>query len=212
MKVANIKYWKNSCYILVTLVLSFLATSCLSIDIKSDFIETKYYNLEKSKEFKDFGKILKGDVFVSKFSLAEDISEDLIMVEQRNGIRAYHYHRWVSSLGQMVRDYFIYELSSGNFTSGRILSKPNLRAPDYRIEVRIHRWIAVNLGDDSGVELSVEISLLDKKNEILLNKIYEKTSPRQEEEVQTIAPAFSLAINDVLGEFARDVKDKLNGK
>jgi len=207
MKFTNITIWKNSCNISLVIILSFLTVSCLSIDIKSDFVQTKFYNLEKSKEAKDFGEILKGDVLISSFSLAEDISEDQILVKEKNGIRAYHYHRWTSALGQMTRDYFIYELSSGKLTSGRILTKPSVTVPDYRIEVRIHRWIAVNSDDDSGVELSVEISLLDKKNKLLLNKIYEKTSPKKNKEAQTIAPAFSLGMGELMSEFASDVKN-----
>ncbi len=205
------KYSMGTYKILILFVLSAFVSSCLFIDIKSDFVETKYYNLENSKG-EDFGEILNGDVFVYTFSVASDISEDAIMTKDESGIRVYHYHRWASSLGQMVRDYFIYELAAGNFTKGRILSKPSLSLPSYRVECRIHRWTAVDLDGGFAVELSVEISLLDKGNNLLVNKIYEKSIPREDEEVQSIAMAFGKAMGEVMDEFGIDTKKSLSRK
>ncbi|MBI5324952.1 MAG: hypothetical protein HZB41_06735, partial [Ignavibacteriae bacterium] len=98
--------------------------------------------------------------------------------------------------------------------------KPNsLVIPDYILEGHLLDMIAHNTRDrepdTNYVKLSIQINLIKKEplkaeRNVLLNKLYTISVPRNNNEVTTVAPAFSRGISELTDNMLIDITEAVN--
>jgi ABC-type uncharacterized transport system auxiliary subunit len=196
----------------------FLLYGCISI--KSDYPEINLYRLTQETKTNNSPGSVKGTLQVRSFSSSEQLyTDNIIAIWDGERIQHYFYHRWVSAPADLVTDFLIGRMSDANIFGGGVVKPSSLIIPDYILEGNLLDMIAYNTKDkepDSNyVSVSLEINLIKREpltttKNILLNKVYNRTIPRQNNEVKSIPPAFSNAMSQIADRIITDIYDAVN--
>ncbi len=204
--------------IIIFLFILLLLYGCISI--KSDYPEINLYRLKQEPIPDNKPGKLEGTLQVRDFSSAEQLyTNNIIAIWDGERIQHYFYHRWVSAPAELVKDFLIQRLSDENIFEGGVVKPRSLIIPDYILEGNLLDMIAHNTKDKEPdtnyVTVSLCINLIKREpltttKNILLNKVYNISVPRHDNEVKSIPPAFSTAMSQIADNIITDIYNTVN--
>ncbi len=200
------------------LIASSMLNSCISL--RTDYPEINLYTLEQPENRAKVANPLNCSIQVRGIQMPESQRGSKIMLTEEGVIRELYYNRWVTSFDDLVTDYLITRLTKSNAFEGGIISDRTLHNPDYILEGRILETKAENDEEVRPKEYFVEMSmsfrliktyLSNKGYKDVMLKQYEVRIERDDEDVETIPPAYNSAMNQIgdklLGDIINAIKD-----
>ncbi len=185
------------------------------ISLKSEYPEISYYRLSQEPiKINNSGNI-DGTLQIRNFSSSDQLNIDNIMVIlDEDKVQNYYYHRWVSAPADLVTDFIIERINNAKLFNGGVIKPNSLVIPDYILEGHLLDMIAHNTkdleSDTNFIIISYQISLIKKEplkteRNVLLNKLYTISVPRKNNEVASIAPAFSRGMSELSDMMLNDI-------
>lgn len=189
-----------------------LLNGCISF--KSEYPETSYYRLSQEPIKINNSGGIAGTLQIRNFSSSDQLNTEHIMaILDEERVQNYYYHRWVSAPAELVTDFIIERINNAKLFNGVVKSN-SLIIPDYILEGHIIDMIAHNTKerkpDTNYVIISYQISLIRKEplkteRNVLLNKLYTISIPRKNNEVTSVAPAFSHGMSELSDKMINDI-------
>ncbi len=188
--------------------------------LQVDYPEINLYSLNQPESRAASPKQLNCAIQIRDISTPESQRGNKIMFTEDGIIRELYYNRWVTSFDDLVTDYLITRLTKSEAFSGGVISARTLHKPDYILEGRVLESKAVNDKDVRPREYYIELSMsfrLIKTNlsqtgyQDVMVKQYEVRINRDEDDIETIPPAYNLAMNQIgdklLGDMVKAIKE-----
>ena len=194
---------KKQFLLLVLIVLTF--TSC--INIRTDYPKIDYYKLDSFKSIISTDLKIDGVLQIRDCYTAEDIDTDhLYAIWDNKNIRKYFYHRWISDLPSLVGDFFKQRYSQLNVFKSGVVNSSSILAPDYSLELRLLQMDAISSDkfEDDSCFVEVTLQAVFSKRpikgaepQVIISQTFKTKAKRINNEVTSIAPAFSKAFSDL---------------
>ena len=185
------------------------------VNIKSDYPEIKYYRFSQEPPSNIGQKELPVAVQFRDFSISSQINPFRLMVmEGQNEVSMYYYFRWADDCSDMAKDFMIERFSNYNVFKGGVLTPENIIMPDYFVEGMVTDMMAYNTEDEDeekpyvNIQLKISFAVREIKlsNEsVLFTKVYKSKIFRETNKAETIAPAFSKALNEIADKLLTDI-------
>src|SRR3989339_987971 len=185
------------------------------ISLKSEYPEISYYRLSQEPININNGGGITGTLQIRNFSSSDQLNTEHIMaIWDETKIQNYYYHRWVSAPAELVTDFIIERMNNAKLFNGGVIKPNSLVIPDYILEGHLLDMIAHNTRDreldTNFIIISYQISLIKKEplkteRNVLLNKLYTISVPRKNNEVSTVAPAFSRGMSKLSDKMLNDI-------
>lgn len=185
------------------------------ISLKSEYPEISYYRLSQEPiKINNSGNIA-GTLQIRNFSSSDQLNTENIMAFwDEVKVQNYYYHRWVSAPADLVTDFIIERMNNAKLFNGGVIKPNSLVIPDYILEGHLLDMIAHNTRDrepdTNFINISYQISLIKKEplkteRNVLLNKLYTISVPRKNNEVSSVAPAFSHGMSELTDKMLNDI-------
>ena len=189
------------------------------ISLKSEYPDISYYRLAQEPSKFNSGTINDGTLQIRNFTASDQLNtEHLFAIWDGVKIQNYYYHRWVSAPAELVTDFIIERINNAKLFKGGVIKPNSLVIPEYILEGHLLNMIAHNSKerepDTNYVTISFQISLIKKEplraeKNVLLNKLYTISIPRKNNEVVTIAPAFSRGFSELSDNMLDDISEAI---
>lgn len=204
--------------IILLIVLLFALSSC--INLKTPYPAIEYYRLnQEPTAFKNTGSI-SGSLQIRNFTAREDLNSDqLVATIDSTKLHRYFYHRWAADCPDLVTDFFIQRLSNLKAFSGGVFKTATIAIPEYILEGQILEMIASNSTTpdlkNNFATVSLKITLIKRLSDkydklVILNKTYNNKILRPDNEVTSIAPAFSKAYSQITDKIMFDIQEAVS--
>ncbi|TAL67361.1 MAG: hypothetical protein EPN82_15440 [Bacteroidetes bacterium] len=189
------------------------------ISLKSEYPDISFYRLTQGPSKFRVGISNEGTLQIRNFSSSDQLGTEHIMaIWDEQKIQNYYYHRWISAPAELVTDFIIERINNSKLFKGGVIKPNSLLIPDYILEGHLLDMIAHNTHDNeldtNYVVISYQISLIKKEplraeKNVLLNKLYSISIPRENNQVATIAPAFSRGMSDLSDIMLNDINEAI---
>jgi len=192
--------------------------SCISL--REEYPEIHYYRLiqtEAAFQNNEIGSI-EGTLQIRNFSASDAIDNDHFLgIWDNNEVQVYYYHRWIANAADLFTDFLITRYNDLKVFTGGVVKPGSILIPDYILEGQIIDMTAYNTKDSKQSNyayISVRFSLVKKvplstDKTILINKVLSVKSPRKNNSVETIAPAFSIAVSQISDQMILEIQDAI---
>ncbi len=195
------------------LALIILLASCISL--KEEYPEYKYYRLTQlpsTLEEEDLAP-LDASLQVRGFCASEGVNTDhFIAVYDETRMKKYYYHRWIANVADLTTDFLVNRYNQINVFAEGVVKSGSLIMPDYILEGQILDMTAQNDEENEkySVFIALRITLLKKEHlktseNIIFNKVFTEKVERKNEEIPSIASAFSKAASKVSDEILLEI-------
>lgn len=191
-------------------------SSCVNIDIKSDYPEIKYYNLSQENSILKNIDTINAALLVRFFT-----SEDMLESTRLHGkwedgrIQLYYYHRWISESPALITDFVIERFNKYNIFSKGTFNSSSMVLGDYVLEGNILEMMAYNNKDEklgsNYIALSIQITLIKRppfsvEKNVVFSKVYSAKEPRPDNKPSSIPNAMSIGISKICDYMVNDFK------
>lgn len=180
-------------------------TSC--INIRTEYPQIDYYKLESVKSVISTDLKIDGVLQIRDCHPAENVDTDHLYATWDNkNVRKYYYHRWVSDFPSLLTDFFKQRYSELNIFKSGVVNSSTILAPDYTLELRLLKMDAYSSEkyekDSCFVEVSMQAVFSKKPDagadpQVIVSETFTTKAKRPNNEVTSIAPAFSKAFSDL---------------
>ena len=202
-----------------------ILSSCVSL--KEEYPDIRYYELSQEPLALDIGiGKIDGALAIRDFTSTDEVDTDRFLVLKsgsKNEIKPYYYYRWISSVPELLTDFFLVRYNLyGAFSKGAV-KMGSVTEPDYVLEGDVLDMKAINREEEDSCSVTIVARLTLAKREvgsprrkIIFNKVYKMERFRKGPEATTIAPAFSSVISEIAdkalleiyGEIQKDIRGK----
>jgi ABC-type uncharacterized transport system auxiliary subunit len=199
--------------IFISILILLSLSAC--IDIKSDYPKISYYGLTQSKTETGVGSHIPGTLLVKDIKFPGQFDTQFIIENfEESKVKKYHYHKWADLPSVLVSDFVRARLNLFEAFTGSIIEPGSKVYPDYILEINYLQYDAVNKKNGSFVDLAAKIVLFKKikdkpQTETILSEVFTNQTPRENDKIESIAPAFSKAISKITDEMAYVVQNKI---
>jgi ABC-type uncharacterized transport system auxiliary subunit len=208
----------NSISISLMIILIF-TSSCISL--REEYPEIHYYRLTQTEEnLQNIGAgTIEGTLQIRNFSVSDAIDTDHFLgISDDNTVQVYYYHRWIASASDLVTDFIVTRYNDLRVFTGGVVKPASILVPDYILEGQLIDMVAHNTNDNKSpnyVYIALRISLIKKVSlstdkKILINKVFTVKSPRKNNSVETIAPAFSMAVSQISDQMLFEIQNAIS--
>ncbi len=198
--------------LIVLSIFAVLFVSCFSI--RSKYEQVNYYLLQQVPLLVHFNEQFLTQLIVREFRISSEYDTEHLLAREKEGIRRYHYHRWLNTPSSMITDYVIARLNRHEVFSGGIHSFKTMATSDYFLEGTVNEIIAYNSDSRATLEnyvvLSIQIALIKRQqlkavDTVLFNNIYETKVIRKDNSVSNIAESVSRGLAEITDSIMADI-------
>lgn len=190
---------------LIAIVSIFITNSC--INIRTPYPEISYYQLEQMQSVVSKSLDLDAVLQIRDVVPAEHICTDhLFAMWDNKNIRKYFYHRWVSDVPYLIGDFFKQRYSNFNSFKKGVVNSSSVLNPDYFLELRLLDFNCFSSDDDEKDSTYVTVSMqavFSKRDpdssepKVLMSQTFNTSAKRGNNDISSIAPAFSKAVSEI---------------
>jgi ABC-type uncharacterized transport system auxiliary subunit len=203
---------------LMTLSLFSFTAGCISL--RTEYPEVNYYRLTQIEDkSQNIGmNSVKGTLQIRNFAASDAVDTDNFLgVWDDNKVQVYYYHRWIVNAADLLTDFIITRYNNLRVFEGGVVKSSSIIMPDYILEGQLIDMVAHNSNKSNSpnyVYISLRVSLIKKQpmsteKALLVNKVFTVKSPRKNNSVETIAPAFSEAVSQIADQMLLEILDAI---
>ncbi len=207
---------KNKYSLVLVIIISFIFTSC---SFRTDYPSIKYYRLnsEPSSKIQPNASIdaslLIRDVMVS----AGNETDQMMTTSDNGSITKYYYHRWISDIPSLVSDFFRERYTKFGLFKGGISKSASAIIPNYVLEISLIEFQNISTSKGSSyVEVTALATVIEypkgagEQMKKLFVKVFTSKEYKRDNEVTSIAPAFSKALNNIADDIYLELYNLVN--
>ncbi len=190
-----------------TLLLLFVVGLSSCINIRTEYPQLNFYKLTAEPSIISSDMKIDASVQIRDAEVADGIDTDhLFAIWDKDKMRKYYYHRWISDVSSLMTDFFRQRYSELNVFQRGVVNSSSAVIPNYFLELRLLQMDCYsssdNPKDSSYVEVSILATALEYRPEIadtrsLIAKTFKTKIKRPDSEIQSIVPAYSKAFSDL---------------
>jgi len=194
---------------LVIILLFIILTGCGS----APPVPTDHFYRFKTPTQNDIGKQRLTDqvIYINSF-LAEGLYNERALLYTNDNLsqelQQYHYHFWITSPPDLLRDYLVSFLRAAD-TSPVIITGAGI-TDGLQITGRVTEFEKLDSGDQSSVNVALELRLDKQGNELpLLLKEYRANEQVQGKSLTDVITSFNTAVLRIYSDFVSDMETAL---
>jgi ABC-type uncharacterized transport system auxiliary subunit len=166
----------------------------------------QYFRLIASAPADAAARKIKGGIEIVPFSGEGVMTERPLLFTADNGrkLEQRNYAYWTDAPPQMLRDQLVAYLRQANVADSVVPSELRIESA-YVVRGTIRRLEQL-VGDKTGAVISLELALIEKRNDkLLLSKIYTSEKPTSGDKIDDAVAALNDGLDEIFAAFAADL-------
>lgn len=166
----------------------------------------QYFRLIASAPTDAAARKIKGGIEIVPFSGEGVMTERPLLFTADNGrkLEQRNYAYWTDAPPQMLRDQLVAYLRQANVADNVVPSELRIESA-YVVRGTIRRLEQL-VGDKTGAVISLELALIEKRNDkLLLSKVYTSEKPIAGDKIDDAVAALNDGLDEIFAAFAADL-------